>query len=110
MVKVRNIFNINNIQSQSPEIFESILEIRDIKIERIVTLKPYDKPGDWYDQETDEWVLLLQGEAYLEFENNEKMAFQSGDFIFIPAHKKHRINRSSIDPKCIWLAIHGKLK
>lgn len=110
VVKVQNIFNIDDVQSQSPEIFESILEKGNFKVERIVTLKPYDKPGNWYDQETDEWVLLLQGETELEFEDHEKVALQSGDYIFIPAHKKHRINHSSFDQKSIWLAIHGDLK
>ena len=67
-------------------------------------------PGDWYDQNTDEWVLLLQGETKLEFEDNEIKEMKAGDYIFIPAHKKHRIKHSSIEPKCIWLAIHIKLK
>ena len=108
--KIKNIFDTENIQSQNPEVFENILELKGIKIERIVTLIPYNKPGDWYNQNTDEWVLLLQGEAHLEFEQEQILQLKAGDYIFIPAHKKHRINHSSIEPKCIWLAFHTTLK
>ncbi|MEZ5197619.1 MAG: cupin domain-containing protein [Bacteroidales bacterium] len=108
--KTNNLFNLDPIQSSGQEVFESILKTRDLTIERIVTSKPYDNPGDWYDQENDEWVLLIQGEASLEFSNNEVITLIPGDYILIPAHKKHRVKRSSEEPKCIWLAIHGKLK
>jgi cupin 2 domain-containing protein len=108
--KIKNIFDIKNIQSKDQEVFESLLNTSDIRVDRIITLKPYDKSGKWYDQETNEWVLLMQGEAELEFEDDEKIALKSGDYIFIPAHKKHRINYSSSEPKCIWLAIYGELK
>ena len=108
--KNQNIFNIDNVHSDDSEVFENILEKGDLKIERIVTLKPYKNPGKWYDQEGDEWVLLLQGEAILEFKKGQVLHLKAGDYIFIPAHQEHRINHSSLEPKCIWLAIHGKLK
>lgn len=110
IMKTKNIFKIDDILTQDPEVFENILENKDFKIERIVTLKPYSKPREWYDQEKDEWVLLLQGEAELEFKQEKILQINAGDYIFIPAHKKHRINHSSQDQKCIWLAIHGNLK
>ena len=105
-----NIFEIKDNQTEVPEIFEDILQTKDLKIERIVTLKPYDKPGEWYDQDKDEWVLLLQGNAVLEFEGEETIELNAGDYIFIPSRKKHRIKQSSANTKCIWLAIHGNLK
>lgn len=108
--KIKNILNVENIQSEDSEVFEDLLHSENIQIERIVTLKPYSKPGEWYDQEKDEWVLLLQGEAELEFSEEKKLQLKAGDYIFIPARKKHRINHSSPNKKCIWLAIHGNLK
>jgi len=108
--KIKNIFDIDNIQSQDPEVFESILEKDNFRVERIVTLRPYENPGAWYNQKTDEWVLLMQGESELEFKDSEIIKMDAGDYIFIPAHKKHRINYSSHDPKCIWLAIHNSHK
>jgi len=109
-IKAKNIFNIKNLQSEDPEIFENLITSENIQIERIVTLKPYSKPGEWYDQEKDEWVLLLKGEAELEFSGENKLQLKAGDYILIPARKKHRINHSSQEQKCIWLAIHGNLK
>ena len=108
--KIKNIFDIESVHSKDPEVFESILEKGDFKVERIVTLKPFDKPGKWYDQERDEWVMLLQGEAILEFKKGQVLHLKAGDYIFIPAHQEHRISHSSVEQKCIWLAIHGKLK
>lgn len=110
MKKTNNIFNTDNFSLKNQELIETILEQGDFKVERIVTIKPYEKPGEWYDQEQDEWVLLLQGTASLEFENKEIIKLNSGDYIFIPAHKKHRINHSSSKPQCIWLAIFGNIK
>jgi cupin 2 domain-containing protein len=105
-----NIFNIDSITSDKKEVFESILTNENITIERIVTLSPYEQPGEWYDQPKDEWVILLQGEAEIEFNPKEFTKLSAGDYIFIPAHKIHRIKQSSSDKRCIWLAIHGNLK
>jgi len=109
-LKKGNILQEPSIKNGEKEIFEEIISSPDFTIERIFTNKHYDKPGDWYDQEKDEWVLILQGEAILEFENKEIVSLSKSDYIFIPARKKHRINESSKSPKCIWLAIHGNLK
>ena len=105
-----NLFDIGGIQEGSKEVFETILKGDAIKIERIITLEPYEEPGDWYDQELDEWVVLLQGSAVIEFKSEKIIEIHSGASIFIPAHKIHRVRQSSVDIKCIWLAIHGNLK
>ncbi|MCD4695515.1 MAG: cupin domain-containing protein [Bacteroidales bacterium] len=109
-IKRGNIFDLNNLDIDDQEIIENILETNNIKIERIVTLQPYVKPGDWYDQDKDEWVILLQGEAKLEWADGRITQLKRGDYLYIPAHKIHRINSSGSDKRCIWLAIHGKLK
>jgi len=105
-----NIFETRGIQSDTGEIFETILMSKKLKIERILTLSPYDQPGEWYDQKMDEWILLLQGRAEIEYKKKPKVALNAGDYIFIPAHEIHRVGQSSPDKKCIWLAIHGNLK
>ena len=109
-IEKANLIIINEISSDEKELFETILENGDVKVERIVTLKPYEKPGKWYDQDLDEWVLLLQGEAELEFENREIIAMKKGDYMFIPAHTLHRVHKTSTAPLCIWLALFGKFK
>lgn len=107
---MHNLYDLSKLESGTGEIVETILAAGDFRIERIITLTPYSGPGEWYDQGLDEWVVLLQGTATLEFESGEKTELQSGDHIFIPAHKIHRVSLSSPDVACIWLAIHGKFK
>ena len=107
---VGNIYDINGDPAGEHEVFEILFQFRDVKVERIVTHKPYEKPGEWYNQEKDEWVLLLQGEAVIEFEDKKKLQLIKGDYIFIPAHKIHRVRSSGTKEKCVWLAIHGKFK
>jgi len=109
-VEIGNIYSIPNENSDNQEIFETLIQHNNLLIERIITKKPYDSPGKWYDQKNDEWVLLLEGQAELEFKNGEIKKLFKGDYIFIPAHKIHRVKQSGSDEKCIWLTILGKLK
>ncbi len=89
----------------SNEIFEDIFLSPNLKIERIVS-DGHSSPNDfWYDQDQNEWVIVLQGSAELEFED-KTISLVVGDYELIPSHKKHRVaSTSSIQPT-IWLAIH----
>lgn len=85
------------------EVFEEILRCRNVHMERIVSS---DRPDPTlYDQAEDEWVCLLQGEAEL-WIGGQAIRLESGDHCFIPAHTPHRVVRTSVDPPCIWLAVH----
>ena len=84
------------------ELFETILESENLKIEKIVSEGQIS--NEWYDQEENEWVILLQGNAHLEFED-KTVELQSGDYINIPAHVKHKVTYTSKNPKCVWLAL-----
>lgn len=92
------------------ESFEQIVSGENITIERIVTNDSFETPGIWYDQDKDEFVVLLQGKAELEFENHEILALNQGDSLMIPAHQVHRVRQVSTSPNCIWLAIHANFK
>jgi cupin 2 domain-containing protein len=60
-------------------------------------------PADfWYDQTRAEWAILLAGSAELEFEQGT-VRMTAGDALLIPAHRKHRVARSSA---AVWLALH----
>lgn len=103
--------NIFNLPPSLPneELFESILSNDKILIERIISTGQTTPPGEWYDQDKDEWVILLQGEAVISYEDNSQIQLTPGDYLFIPAHRKHRVEYTSILPPCIWLAVHGNL-
>jgi len=90
---------------QPKEHFEDLLRNPDVRIERIVSTGQTTPEGIWYDQAEDEWVALLQGEATLQFGNGTIMKLKPGDYLLIPAHRKHRVTFTSTQPPAIWLAI-----
>ena len=106
MAKPGNIFS--NIPKHIPqEIFEEIITAENIKIERIIS-KGHATPDDkWYDQDKNEWVILLKGSAGLLFEGEgNPTTLHPGDYILIPAHMKHRVEWTDETEETIWLAIH----
>ncbi len=100
--------NIFDLPSQLPttELFETLLTQENIIIERIISKGQITTSGEWYDQDKNEWVILLQGEAELSYEDNSRIKLTKGDYLYIPAHQKHRVEYTSTKPVCIWLAIH----
>lgn len=103
--------NIFNLPPSLPnrEIFESIVKNDSILIERIISTGQITPPGEWYDSDKDEWVILLQGEAVLAYADGSRVELTAGDYLFISAHQKHRVEYTSSNPSCIWLAVHGNL-
>jgi cupin 2 domain-containing protein len=100
----KNIFD--NIPSNIPEeIIDSLIDSDQIKVERIIS-KGHVSPKDfWYDQDKNEFVILLKGSAKLLFENDVQMILNAGDYIIIPVHKKHRVEWTDPETETIWLAI-----
>jgi cupin 2 domain-containing protein len=86
------------------ELFTTLLQAPGIHIERIVSHGHQSPDGFWYDQPTNEWVLVLQGAATVEFEDG-MVEMCPGDFIDIPAHRKHRVAWTTPDGPTIWLAV-----
>jgi cupin 2 domain-containing protein len=89
------------------ELFTTLLDAANVRIERIVSHGHASPEGFWYNQDDDEWVLVLKGAARLRFED-ETVAMKPGDFVNIPAHKKHRVEWTTPDEPTIWLAVHYK--
>ncbi len=103
-----NIFNNIPLQAKE-ELFEDLLCKDSIKIQRIVSdghSSPDSGENEWYDQDSNEWVILLEGEAILSFEDEEDVRLKSGDYINIPAHTKHKVSWTTPQSKTIWLAVH----
>ena len=103
--------NIFNLPSSLPneELFETLISADNMLIERIISTGQTTPSGEWYDQDRDEWVILLQGEAVLAYTDGSKIQLTAGDYLSIPAHQKHRVEYTSSEPPCIWLAIHANL-
>ena len=75
------------------------------RIERIVSfgqVTPADRP---FEQEWDEWVLILQGPARIMM-NAQEFALAPGEHLLIPAHVAHWVTFTAPDSPTVWLTIH----
>jgi cupin 2 domain-containing protein len=101
----------NNIFSGIPEnipeeIIETIISSEKMSIERIISKGHRSSEGFWYNQEKNEWVILLKGAARIRIENqDESVNMKPGDHIHIPAHCRHRIEWTDPDRTTIWIAV-----
>lgn len=96
---------LQEIASNLPEeVFETLIHTNKLKIERIVSKGQHSEENFWYDQSQPEWVLVLKGEAHLEFEN-ALLELKAGDYVNIEAHRKHRVKWTTLEEETIWLAV-----
>ena len=101
---------MNNIFESIPEnldkeFFENILESKNVRIERIISKGHVSPESGWYDQQQNEWVVVLKGEAIISFEKGDEVKLKEGSYLNIPAHKKHKVTWTDPDIETIWLAI-----
>ncbi len=89
------------------EQFDLLLQTGACHLERIVSIGHATPFGEWYDQDNNEWVVLLQGRAKLRFADEDTARLlEPGDYVWIPAHRRHRVEWTSHNPPAIWLALH----
>ena len=87
------------------ELVQTLHSTEHLRIERIVSQGHASPPDFWSDQAEHEWVLLIQGAARLRLDD-KVVELKPGDFLNIPAHRRHRVEWTSPDQQTIWLAIH----
>ncbi len=103
---------LNNLFTCLPEgadieVFETLAQNRQLKLERILSRGHCANPAHWYQQETDEWVLLVQGAASLQFDGQpQPMHLRPGDYLLIPAGQRHAVTWTDPDIDTLWLALH----
>lgn len=99
--------NIFELPGELPrqEITNLLLENESVRIEQIISAGQMSPDGFWYDQSEQEWVLLLQGTARLEFADGNIKQLEVGEHLLIPAHVRHRVAYTSKQPPCIWLCV-----
>jgi cupin 2 domain-containing protein len=91
----------DTITPQSGETFTTLLEHKNIKINRIVSSDELDETE--YIQEEDEWLVLIEGEATLLLGQKEK-TLTKGETLFIPSKTPHRVLRT--EKGTLWLTVH----
>ncbi len=86
------------------ELVQTLIRAADVRIERIIS-HGHSSPADfWYDQPQHEWVIVLKGAARLQFEDG-MIEMKPGNFVNIPAFKKHRVDWTTPDEPTIWLGV-----
>ena len=95
------------VGSLSEELVEQVAVGEGVAIERIVSAGQATPAGEWLEQERDEWVVLLEGEAELAYEDGSRVRLSAGDHVVIPAGTRHRVEWTRTEPPCIWLAVHA---
>ncbi|MFT6051888.1 MAG: cupin 2 domain-containing protein [Halioglobus sp.] len=90
----------------SKEVFTQVIQGENIRIGRIVSIGHVSPEIGWYDQNDNEWVIILKGEAILSFENGVDVHLVSGGYLNIPAHTKHKVTWTKPNIETIWLAVH----
>ncbi|HMB71112.1 MAG TPA: cupin domain-containing protein [bacterium] len=104
----------------SDNLFEGIPELTDeefaeelargdgVRVERIVSRGHRSPEGFWYDQDEDEWVVLLRGSAELEFADGRRLEMRPGHHVWIPAHERHRVARTDGDGDTVWVCVYAR--
>jgi cupin 2 domain-containing protein len=94
-------------QPTAEETVDTLYERPGLRIERIVSTGQATPDGEWYDQDSDEWVLVVKGRARVRIDGEaEDRELGEGDFVFLPAHCRHRVAWTQREPPTVWLAIH----
>ena len=101
----------NNLFNQIPhnlekEIFEQLIESNNVRIERIISKGHTSPESGWYEQEQNEWVMVVKGAAILSFADGHSVNLKEGDYLNIEAYKKHRVEWTDPDTETIWLAVY----
>ncbi|MEN6458394.1 MAG: phosphoribosylaminoimidazole carboxylase [Thermoguttaceae bacterium] len=104
--------NADNLLAKMPkelpeELVTRLVEAEGVRIERIVSRGHASPPGFWYDQSQHELVVLLQGQATVEFDDSRgTVEMVRGSWLNIPAHCKHRVAWTDPADETVWLAVH----
>lgn len=101
---------MNNIFDDIPaklhkEVIESLVDSENVRVERIISKGHTSPDTGWYDQDRNEWVVVLKGAAVLSFTDESSVSLKAGDYINIPAYEKHKVTWTDPDTETIWLAI-----
>lgn len=88
------------------ELFQTVISNEKIVIERIISSGQHTPEGQWLEDERDEWVMLIQGKSEISFEEGSISELNPGDHLTIPKNTRHRVEKTSSVPACIWIAVY----
>jgi cupin 2 domain-containing protein len=89
------------------ERFDPLLQGAGFRLERIVSQNHATPGGEWYEQDYAEWVVLLKGSAGLTIAGEtEMLVLMPGDYVYLPAGLRHRVEWTQAEGETVWLALH----
>ena len=88
------------------ELFDTLVTGNGLHIERIVSRGQCSPAQGWYDQDSAEWVVVLQGAAVIAYPDGKQVTLGEGDYMHIPANCRHRVQWTDPDRATVWLAVH----
>jgi len=93
--------------ARQAEVFQTLLDQRDgVRIERIVSWGQATPEGQWYDQDHDEWVLVMTGAASVQLAGEDvARLLEPGCWLHLPARCRHRVVWTAPDQETVWLAV-----
>ncbi len=80
------------------EIADQLFRSPILRVERIASS---GQTTEFMEQDEDELVLLVRGEAILEDEDERLLELKEGELLYLPAGYRHRVAKTS--DECIWL-------
>ncbi|MBJ7550610.1 cupin domain-containing protein [Marinomonas ostreistagni] len=104
-MKIKSLLNKND-SLPLEELFLPLINTKDSSLKHIISPPGCRLDPKWYDQDQDEWVTVIQGYGVIAFEDATVVSLNSGDYITIPAHTKHRVIKTSADETTVWLAMY----
>lgn len=102
--QILNIFDDLPQFPQKNELIQILSQSTNIKIERIISSGQSSPANYWYEQIQNEFVILIKGNAELEFED-KTVTLKPGDYVNIPAKVRHRVKSTDKNDFTIWLAV-----
>ena len=84
------------------ELSERLVSKGAVTIERILSRGQSSPDSGWYDQNEDEWVAVIEGEAILTFADGRDYHLHAGDHLLIPAHSQHRVSWTMLTIIATW--------
>lgn len=100
-----NIFSAVPVDLEK-EVFDVLVSSDAVTIERIISKGHRSPENGWYDQEKNEWVLVLRGGAELTFPDQTTVRLKEGDFINLSSHQKHKVSWTDPNKETFWLTVH----
>lgn len=96
-----NIYDLPSIPVLQ-ELSTTLIDKHSVRIERIIST---NHVSGWYDQDEYEYVILLDGNSEIAYEDGRVVHFSKGDTILLSPHERYRIVYTSTEPPCIWLCV-----